>query len=83
MTHFLLTTDKAATRRLRRLVATQHPGLSVIVGTWPELLSLATKNYLLPPGRITGNRCLKHLLLPCRTPSGLPALLQHRQKPHQ
>ena len=49
MIHFLLTPDKAATRRLRRLVATQHPGLGVIVGTWPELLSLATKNYLLPP----------------------------------
>jgi len=49
MIHFLLTPDKAATRRLRRVVATQHPGLGVIVGTWPELLSLATKNYLLPP----------------------------------
>jgi len=48
MTHFLLTPDKAATRRLRRLVATQRPALGVIVGTWPELLSLATRSYLLP-----------------------------------
>ena len=48
MIDFLLVPDKATTRRLRRLVATQHPWLGVIVGTWPELLSLATKYYLLP-----------------------------------
>ena len=43
MIHFLLTPDKAATRRLRRVVATQYPGLGIIVGTWPELFFLATK----------------------------------------
>jgi len=48
MTHFLLTPDKAATRRLRRLVAAQRPGIGIVVGTWPELLSLAAKSYLLP-----------------------------------
>lgn len=59
MIHFLLTPDKAATRQLRRLVATQRPGLGVVVGTWPELLSLATKSYLLPPLQYTWQQSLE------------------------
>lgn len=59
MIHFLLTPDKAATRWLRRLVATQHPGLGVVIGTWPELLSLATKSYLLQPHQDTWQQSLE------------------------
>lgn len=46
--HYLLTPDKAASRMMRRAVAEQGARLGVIVGTWPELVSLTQKTYLLP-----------------------------------
>jgi RecB family exonuclease len=46
--HFLLTPDKSASRRLRRIVAENSARVGVIVGTWPELLSALVQNYHLP-----------------------------------
>lgn len=46
--HFILVPDKSAARRLRRMAATASARVGVQVGTWPELVSLAQKSYLLP-----------------------------------
>lgn len=46
--HFLLSPDRSTSRLFRRKLAEQGAKLSVIVGTWPELVSLARKTYLLP-----------------------------------
>jgi hypothetical protein len=39
--HFLLTPDKSASLALKRLVAQQGARMDVVIGTWPELLTLA------------------------------------------
>lgn len=46
--HFLLTPDKSASRRLRRIVAENYARIGVLVGTWPELVSVLRQNYHLP-----------------------------------
>lgn len=46
--HFLLTPDKSASRRLRRIVAENTARIGVMVGTWPELVSVLRQNYYLP-----------------------------------
>jgi len=43
--HFLLTPDKSASRRLRRIVAESAARIGVTVGTWPELVTALQKNY--------------------------------------
>ena len=45
--HFLLVPDGGAARRLRRTLAEASARSGVIVGTWPELLSLAQKEYFI------------------------------------
>jgi len=47
-THFLLVPDRAAARRVRRLVAERLPRLGVRVGTWGELLEALRGACLLP-----------------------------------
>lgn len=49
MTHFILCLDTAAVRSTRRKIALQSPGLGVVVGTWGDLLRLASSSWLLPP----------------------------------
>lgn len=46
--HFILAPDRAAARRLRRLLAEAQSRSHVLVGTWPELLETARGHYLLP-----------------------------------
>ncbi|MFZ4857860.1 MAG: PD-(D/E)XK nuclease family protein [Desulfuromonadaceae bacterium] len=46
--HFLLTPDKSASRRLRRIIAENGARIGVMVGTWPELVTLLQQNYHLP-----------------------------------
>lgn len=48
VTHYLLTTDKSSSRRLRRIVAERYPMLGVVIGTWSELLTFLWENYHLP-----------------------------------
>lgn len=45
--HFLLTPDKFASLALKRLVAEQSARLDVVIGTWPELLTLACNCHVL------------------------------------
>lgn len=45
--HFLLTPDSSSALAFKRLVAERKPGLGVIVGTWSELLELASNSFLL------------------------------------
>ena len=47
--NFLLTPDKSAARRVRRLIAEHGVAMGIVVGTWPELLSLARRCFVLPP----------------------------------
>jgi hypothetical protein len=47
--HFLLTPDRTAARRLRRILAAGGSRPGVAVGTWLELLDVAAQTYLLPP----------------------------------
>ena len=47
--HFHLIPDKSSARLVKRKVAEHGAKFSVIVGTWPELVSLSRKAYLLPP----------------------------------
>ena len=47
-THFLLVPDRAASRRVRRLVAERSPRLGVRVGTWGELLEALRSACLMP-----------------------------------
>ena len=51
--HFLLVPDGSAARRLRRTLAEASARSGVVVGTWPELLALAQKEYFIsfPRGR--------------------------------
>ena len=46
--HFLLTPDKSASRRLRRIVAENAARIGVMIGTWPELVAVLLQNYHLP-----------------------------------
>jgi hypothetical protein len=46
--HFLLAPDKTASLALKRLVAQQGAHMDVVVGTWPELLTLAKNSHVLP-----------------------------------
>jgi hypothetical protein len=46
--HFLLTPDKSASLALKRQVAQQGARVDVVVGTWPELLTLAKNCHVLP-----------------------------------
>lgn len=46
--HFLLTPDKSASRRLRRIVAENAARIGVIIGTWSELVATLQQNYHLP-----------------------------------
>ena len=46
--HFLLTPDKSASRRLRRIVAENSAKIGVKVGTWPELVTFLLQYYQLP-----------------------------------
>lgn len=46
--HYLLTPDKSASRRLRRLVAENAARIGVMVGTWPELITVLQQNYHQP-----------------------------------
>ncbi len=48
MIHFLLTPDKSASLALKRLVARQGARMDVVIGTWPELLTVAKNSHLLP-----------------------------------
>ena len=45
--HFLLVPDGSAARRLRRTLAQASARSGVIVGTWPELLALAQREYFI------------------------------------
>jgi hypothetical protein len=49
MTHFILCLDTASVRSTRRNIAQASPGLGVVVGTWGDLLRLASSSWLLPP----------------------------------
>lgn len=46
--HYLLTPDKSASRRLRRIVAENSARIGVMIGTWPELVSVLQQNYHQP-----------------------------------
>ncbi len=50
MLHFLLTPDKSSSLALKRCVAESGARMNVVVGTWPELLSLAKNCHILPTG---------------------------------
>ncbi len=45
--NFLLTPDKAASRKVRRKVAESGSRQNIIIGTWPKLINLLNRNYLL------------------------------------
>ena len=45
--HFILVPDGSATRRLRRMLATQSPCQGILIGTWPELIEQAKSSYLI------------------------------------
>jgi hypothetical protein len=47
--HFLLTPDSSSSLALKRLVAEKAPSLGVMVGTWPELLGLASNAFIMEP----------------------------------
>ena len=49
MIKLILTPNKSAARRVRRLVAEYGAATGIVVGTWPELLSHARRYYVLPP----------------------------------
>lgn len=51
--HFLLTPDGPSSRRVRRALARQAPGLYRMAGSWPELMAQAHAAYLLPPDNNT------------------------------
>lgn len=57
--HFLLTPDKSASRRLRRIVAENAARMGVMVGTWPELVSILQQNYHLPEPAATWETSLQ------------------------
>ena len=46
---FLLAPDGPSSRRARRALARQAPGLYRMAGSWPELMTQARSAYLLPP----------------------------------
>lgn len=48
MIHFILTPDKAVSIALKRLVAQQGARINVVVGTFPELLTVAKNCHVLP-----------------------------------
>ena len=47
--HFLLVPDAGAARRLRRELASSGARTGVVVGVWPELVTLALDNFVLSP----------------------------------
>lgn len=49
---FLLVPDAASARRVRRGLAQEGTALGVVVGTWPELLSLAREAFLVPEVKV-------------------------------
>ncbi|NJC87412.1 MAG: hypothetical protein FIB02_02600, partial [Desulfuromonas sp.] len=48
MIHFLLTPDRSSSLALKRRVAEQGARDDVVIGTWPELLTLAQNCHILP-----------------------------------
>lgn len=57
--HFLLTPDKSASRRSRRIVAENAARISIMVGTWPELVAVLQQNYHLPEPADTWEKSLQ------------------------